>query len=179
MPGYLPCGIASPMDTWMPDLSPNSMPIDGIAWSWRALTPADLSALLPFVMAADPSGTEALHWRRDAGAWLDARSTPRGIVGVQCLAGLTLGLFFYALPRPINGLQLLAVERLRWVELARPHRSLDAVLAIVSESGRCLACDQIHILPHAATESRAKEALDERADHSGFTVDPSGWHKLL
>lgn len=155
------------------------MPIDGIAWSWRALTPAEVRPLLPFVMAADPSGTEALNWTRDATAWLDARATPRGIVDVQCRAGLTLGLFFYAMPRSINGLRLLAVERLRWLELARPHRSLDAVLAIVIESGRQLDCDEVHVLPHAAAERRAKEALDERADSFGFTVDDTGWHKPI
>jgi len=179
MPGYLPCGIASPMDACMPSLSPHSMPIDGIAWSWRALAPDALAPLLPFVMAADPGGTEALYWQRDATLWLEGRTTPRGIVGVQCLAGLTLGLFFYAMPQPIDGQRLFAVERLRWLELARPHRSLDAVLAIVTESARQLACDEVHILPHAAVERRAKEALDERADGMGFTADGSGWRKPL
>lgn len=163
----------------MPSLSPHSMPIDGIAWSWRALTPPEVPPLLPFVMAADPSGTEALNWTGDATNWLDARTTPRGIVGVQCLAGLTLGLFFYVLPQPIDGRRRLAVERLRWLELARPHRSLDAVLAIVLESGRQLECDQVHVLPHAAAERRARKALDERADCFGFTVDASGWRKPL
>ena len=156
-----------------------SMPIDGIAWSWQALEPADLELLLPFVMAADPSGTEALYWKRDAVAWLDARPTPRGIVSVKCLAGLTLALFFYALPQQPGGLRQLAVERLRWLELARPHRSLDALLTIVVETGRQFDCDEVSILPHAATERSAKQALDDRAELAGFSTDPAGWRQRL
>lgn len=155
------------------------MPIDGIAWSWRGLTPAEVPLLLPFVMAADPSGAEALYWNRDAIAWLNTRTTSRGIVGVQCLAGLTLGLFFYVLQHPSDGQRRLAVERLRWLELARPHRSLDALLAILIESGRQLDCNEVHVLPHAAAERGAKEALDERADVAGFTAQSSGWQKPL
>lgn len=156
-----------------------SMPIDGIAWSWQALEPADLEPLLPFVMAADPSGTEALYWKRDAAAWLEVRPTPRGIVSVKCLAGLTLALFFYAVPRSAGGLRQLAVERLRWLELARPHRSLDALLTILVETGRQLDCDQISILPHAATERSAKAALDDRAEPAGFSPVRAGWHQRL
>ena len=163
----------------MPFPAPDTMPIDGIAWSWQALEPADLEPLLPFVMAADPSGTEALYWKRDAAAWLEARSTPRGIVSVKCLAGLALALFFYSLPRQPGGLRQLAVERLRWLELARPHRSLDALLAIVVETGRQLACDELLLLPHAATERSAKLALDDRAELAGFSSNAAGWHQRL
>lgn len=155
------------------------MPIAGIAWSWRSLVPADLELLLPFVMAADPSGTEALYWKRDAAAWLDARPTPRGIVGVQCMAGLTLALFFYTLPQPPGGARRLAVERLRWLELAGPHRSLDALLVILVETGRQFACDDILIPPHAATERTARQALDERAELAGFASSPAGWQQRL
>lgn len=167
------------MDACLPSLSSHSMPIDGIAWSWRALTPDELAALLPFVTAAEPSGTETLYWRRDAAAWLETRSTPRGIVDVQCLAGVTLALFFYALPKPINGSRLLTVERLRWLELARPHRSLDALLAIVVESARRLDCDGIHVLTHASTGGASAAALDERAQRAGFTSDGAGWQRPL
>ncbi len=163
----------------MPAPHPYSMPIDGIAWSWQALEPADLEPLLPFVMAADPSGTEALYWKRDAMAWLEARPTPRGIISVKCLAGLNLALFFYALPQSVGGLRRLAVERLRWLELARPHRSLDALLAIVVETGRQLDCDEVSILPHAATERSAKSALDSRAELAGFDSDAAGWRQRL
>jgi hypothetical protein len=179
MPTYMLCGIASPMDAWMPAPHLSSMPIDGIAWSWQALEPADLEPLLPFVMAADPSGTEALYWKRDAAAWLEARPTPRGIVSVKCLAGLTLALFFYALPKSPAGLRRFAVERLRWLELARPHRSLDALLTIIVESGRQLDCDEVSILSHAATERSAKAALDERAEHAGFSTATAGWLQRL
>lgn len=163
----------------MPAPQPYSMPIDGIAWSWQALEPADLEPLLPFVMAADPSGTEALYWKRDAAAWLEARPTPRGIVSVKCLAGLTLALFFYALPKPSGGLRRLAVERLRWLELARPHRSLDALLTILLATGRQFDCDEVSILPHAATERSAKAALDDRAEQAGFSIAEAGWHQRL
>ena len=163
----------------MPSPASHTMPIDGIAWSWRALEPVDLEPLLPFVMAADPSGTEALYWKRDAAAWLEERQVPRGIVSVQCLAGLTLALFFYALPRPAGGLRQLAVERLRWLELARPHRSLDALLAILVETGRRHGCGELAILPHAATERGAKEALDDRAELAGFMPAAAGWRQRL
>ncbi len=167
------------MDASMLDHAPTSLAIDGIAWTWRAVTPAGLEPLLPFVMAADPSGTEALYWKQEATAWLDVRGTPRGIVGVECLAGLTLALFFYALPASRGDGRLLAIERLRWLELARPHRSLDASLAIIGESARRLACDTLRILPHAATERHAKVALDERAETAGFGPDARGWIQRL
>ena len=163
----------------MPFSASHTMPIDGIAWSWRTLEPADLEPLLPLVMAADPSGIEALYWKRDAAAWLEARAIPRGIVAVQCLAGLTLALFFYALPRPGDGVRRLAVERLRWLELARPHRSLDALLTILVATGRELECHELSILPHAATERGAKEALDDRAETAGFVAAAAGWHQRL
>jgi hypothetical protein len=167
------------MDALMPSHLSLSMAIDGIAWSWRALEPGDLEPLLPIVLAADPSGTEAVYWKRDATAWLDTRDTPRGIIGVQCLAGLTLALFFYALPRPAGGPRLLTVERLRWLELARPHRSLDALLAILTQSARQFDCTEVRILPHAATERSAKEALDERAETAGFSAAAPGWQQRL
>lgn len=154
-----------------------SIPVDGLPWSWRSLTIEHLEPLLPFVMAADPSGTEALYWKRDAVAWLDARPTPRGIVSVQCLAGVTLALFFYTVPQPAG--RHLAVERLRWLELARPHRSLDALLVIVVEQARRLACNEVTITGSAVTERAAKEALTVRAETAGFVVDQGDWHLLL
>ncbi len=161
----------------MPFSASHTMPIDGIAWSWQALEPGDLEHLLPLVMAADPSGIEALYWKRDAAAWLEARAIPRGIVAVQCLAGLTLALFFYALPRPGDGVRRLAVERLRWLELARPHRSLDALLTILTDTARRLDCSEIVIGARAAAERNARQALDDRAEAAGFIRGPQGWRR--
>lgn len=154
-----------------------SIPVDGLMWSWRALSTAQLEPLLPFVLAADPSGADALCWKRDACAWLDVRPTARGIISVQCLAGFTLALFFYAVP-PIAGRRL-AIERLRWLELARPHRSLDALLAIIAEQARHLSCDEVVIAGGAVTERGARDALAERAETAGFVVDQGNWRRPL
>lgn len=158
---------------------PLSMPIDGIPWTWRWLETNDLQPLLPFVMAADPSGAEALNWPRDGARWLTEGSCPRGLVGVQCLAGLTLALFFYALADEARGTRRLIVERLRWLELARPHRSLDAVLTILLDSARRLGCRDVLIKAQAATERTAREALVARAEWAGFAKDSTGWHQTL
>ncbi len=175
MPPDLACGIESRMNAHLDSDSRLSIPVDGLPWSWHSLTVEHLEPLLPFVMAADPSGIEALYWKRDAFAWLDARPTPRGIVGVHCLAGLTLALFFYSV---VQGRRL-AVERLRWLELARPHRSLDALLVIIVEQARRFICDEVTIAGSAVTERFAKEALAERAETAGFVVDKGDWHLLL
>lgn len=154
-----------------------SVPVDGLMWSWCALSTAQLERLLPFVVAADPSGAEALWWKRDAFAWLDAHPTPRGIISVQCLAGFTLALFFYTVPHAER--RRLAVGRLRWLELARPHRSLDALLAIIVEQARHLTCDEVVIAGGAVTERSARDALAERAETAGFVVDHGNWRRSL
>jgi hypothetical protein len=156
--------------------TPLSMPVDGIAWSWRCLAADDLPPLLPFVMAADPSGTEAMAWPKEAVAWLATQPRRRGLVGVQCLAGLTLGLFFFAREECPRELPRLRVTRLRWLELARPHRSLDAVLAILAETARLLDCGDVLIERQAATEQTARSALERRAHAAGYTASAEGWH---
>ena len=97
------------------------------------------------------------------------RPTPRGIISVQCLAGLTLALFFYTVPQTEG--RRLAIERLRWLELARPHRSLDALLVIIAEQARHLTCDEVVIAGGAVTEQSARSALAERAETAGFVGD--------
>lgn len=159
--------------------TPLSMPIDGIPWMWRWLEPSDLQPLLPFVMAADPSGVEALNWPNDAVGWLNEQPCRRGLVGVQCLAGLTLALFFYALADEARGTRRLIVERLRWLELGRPHRSLDAALTILVDSARRLDCSALLIKTQAATERTARDALVARAEGAGFARDAAGWHQRL
>ncbi len=165
------------MNAWMRSDTPLSMPIDGIPWSWRPLASEDLPQLLPFVMAADPSGAEAMTWPRDAARWLDEAPCRRGLVAVQCLAGLTLALFFYALTEEARGVRRLVVERLRWLELARPHRSLDALLTILADTGRRLDCSDILIARQAATERSARDALNARAEPAGYSARPNGWHR--
>jgi hypothetical protein len=155
------------------------MPIDGIPWTWRWLETSDLQPLLPFVLAADPSGAEALNWPREGVRWLTEQSCRRGLVSVQCLAGLTLALFFYSLTDEARGTRQLIVERLRWLELARPHRSLDALLTILVDSARRMGCTAVLIKPQAATERTAREALESRAEWAGFARDAAGWHQTL
>lgn len=155
-----------------------TIPVNGIAWSWRQVGDADIDGLVPFVVAADPSGFEAAYWRREALSWL-ASDGCRGIMSVQCLAGLTLGLAFYSLPELKAGARRLVVERLRWLELARPHRSLDAVLAILIEHGRHHACDELLVLAVAAPERNARQALAERTATAGFDTTPEGWWRTL
>lgn len=152
-----------------------SVPVDGLIWSWRALSSAQLEPLLPFVLAADPTGADARCWKRDAFAWLDVRQTPRGITSVQCLAGLTLALFFHTVPQTEG--RRLAIERLRWLELARPHRSLDALLVIIAEQARHLTCDEVVIACGAVTEQSARSALAERAETAGFVRDRGNWRR--
>jgi hypothetical protein len=165
------------MDPRMLGDTPLSMPIDGIPWSWRPLQAPELPPLLPFVLAVDPSGAEAASWPADAVRWLAEQPGRRGLVGVDCLAGLTLGLFFYALVEEVEGGRRLLVERLLWLELTRPHRSLDALLIIVADTGRRLKCREIVIAPHAATASVAKEALGARAAAAGFAPGTQGWRR--
>ncbi len=153
-----------------------SMPVDGIDWSWRCLAADGLPPLLPFIMAADPSGTEAMAWPREAVAWLANRPCRRGLVGIQCLAGLTLGLFFFAREERARELPRLRITRLRWLELARPHRSLDALLAILAETARLLGCGDVLIERQAATERTARSALEMRARAAGYAATPDGWH---
>lgn len=166
------------MNACMPSDTSLSMPIDGIAWSWRHLAPPELRPLLPFVMAADPSGVEALDWPKNALAWLDEHPCERGLVAVQCLAGLTLGLFFFTLSAAALNGRRLAIERLRWLELARPHRSLDALLTILTDTARRLDCADVLIEPRATTERTACAALHARAEAAGFTVQNQGWHRF-
>ena len=154
-----------------------SVPVDGLVWSWRSEQAAGLEPLRAFVVAADPSGADALAWQRDAGAWLDRSSAPRGIISVQCLAGLTLALFFYAVSH--DECRRLAVERLRWLELTRPHRSLDALLMVIVEQARHLTCDEVVIAGGAVTERGARDALAERAAAAGFVVDQGNWYRSL
>jgi hypothetical protein len=156
--------------------TPLSMPVDGIAWSWRCLAADDLPPLLPFVMAADPSGTEAMAWPKEAVAWLATQPGHRGLVGIQCLAGLTLGLVFFICEERPPELPRLRVSRLRWLELARPHRSLDAVLAILAETARLLECSDVLIERQAATEQTARSALEMRSSAAGYATTPDGWH---
>lgn len=157
--------------------TPLSMAIDGIAWSWQSLGAAELPQLLPLVMAADPGGAEALTWPKDAVAWLAEQPCRHGLVGIQCPAGLTLALFCYSLREQTTGVRRLVAKRLRWLELARPHRSLDAVLAILADTGRRLDCVDILIDARAATERTAREALNARAEAAGFASQPQGWHR--
>ncbi len=157
--------------------TPLSMAIDGIAWSWQSLGAGDLPPLLPLVMAADPSGAEALHWPKDAVAWLAEEPCQRGLIGVQCPAQLTLALFFYSLHAETGRARRLVAERLRWLELARPHRSLDALLSILADTGRRLDCVNILIDARAATECHAREALNARAQAAGFVQRPQGWYR--
>lgn len=177
MPGYFACGTESRMTAALLSATPLSMPIDGIPWSWRSLGPPELQPLLPLVQAADPSGTEAMNWPVDAERWLAEQPCRRGLVGVQCLAGLTLALFFYDLKVDASGTRHLAVERLRWLELARPHRSLDALLAILIDTAGRLGCSDIVIGTRAAAERTARAALDARAEAAGFTRGPQGWRR--
>jgi hypothetical protein len=165
------------MNARMLDDSSLSMPIDGIPWTWRPLGESELQPLLPFVMAADPSGAEAVRWPAEAIAWLNEERCRRGLVGVQCLAGLTLAFFFYALSDERVGVRQLMVERLRWLELARPHRSLDAVLTILVETGRRLDCTNILLKTQAASELKARRVLAARAEAAGFSRHPDGWHQ--
>lgn len=165
------------MDLRMLSDTPVSMPIDGIRWSWHLVQLPELSPLLPFVLAVDPSGTEATNWPADAERWLTDEPGRRGLIGVNSLAGLTLGLFFYALGEEVEGSRRLLVERLRWLELARPHRSLDALLVIVADTGRRFECSDIVIAPHAATARVARDALSIRAAAAGFASLPQGWHR--
>lgn len=158
----------------MPETDMISMPIDGLAWSWRSVDAAEIDVLAPLVMAADPSGIEALYWRRDTLSWL-TRDSDRGIASVQCAAGLTLGLFFYTLAELQDGARRLVVERLRWLELARPHRSLDAILVILIEHGRRLACRDVVVLEASAAERNARQALHDRARTAGFAPQAEGW----
>ena len=71
------------------------------------------------------------------------------------------------------------VERLRWLELGRPHRSLDAVIAIVVEYARRLGCRELLVRKLSAVEQGARRALDERAVTAGFAALPDGWHHRL
>jgi len=166
------------MQTCTPTTDATTLPINGLAWSWRNVGATEIDVLTPLVMAADPSGTEALYWRRDSLSWL-MRDRARSITSVQCAAGLTLGLFFCSLAELEDGARRLVVERLRWLELARPHRSLDAILVILVEHGRRLACRDVILLKGSATERSAQEALDHRARTAGFVALAEGWAILL
>ncbi len=157
--------------------TPLAMPIDGISWSWRLLTARELPPLLPFVAAADPSGSEASRWPKEALAWLAEQPCRHGLVGIQCLAELTLALFFFKIAGEARGGRRLAVHRLRWVELARPHRSLDATLTILGDTAERLDCADILIEPDAAAERVARQALDARAERAGFARRSHGWQR--
>lgn len=177
MLGRFACVTAPPMNADPFNDAHLSILVDGLVWSWRRQHAAELEPLRAFVMAADPSGADAQAWKRDTGAWLGMSSTSRGIISVQCLAGLTLALFFYALSE-VDGRRL-AIERLRWLELARPHRSLDALLVIIGEQARHLTCDEIVITSGAVTEISARNALAERAEMAGFAVEQNTWRRSL
>lgn len=177
MPARFACVTAPPMNADLLSDAHFSTSIDGLVWSWRALSAAQLEPLRAFVVAADPSGGDALSWQRDARAWLDISSPPRGIISVQCLAGLTLALFFYAVSH--NECRRLAIDRLRWMELARPHRSLDALLVVITEQARHLNCDEVVIAGSAVTERSARDALADRAEAADFIVDQGNWRRPL
>lgn len=167
------------MDTMTVEPAAAQMAIDGIFWSWRSVGADDVDRLSPFVMAADPGGGEAAYWQREARSWLGhAGGTAHGITSIENLAGITLGLFFYSLVTAA-GCRDLFVERLRWLELARPHRSLDAVLAIVTAHGQARLCQRILLLDAAASERNARTALRQRAETAGFAPVSQGWARHL
>lgn len=157
----------------------HAVPIDGIVWSWTALAPHDVQALLPFVMAADPSGMEALRWQRDAMTRLAASVAPHGIVGIRCLAGIILAYFFWRAELMPDGERQLVIDRLRWLELARPHRSLDAALLILLDAARVLGCVELLVQRNAAIERCARQALAARVEAAGFADDPAGWRQRV
>lgn len=156
-----------------------SLPLDGVCWSWCELAPAAVPALLPFVLAVDPGGAEARHWERDAQAWLGSGETGRGIVAAQSPAGVTLALFFHHCGWASASARLLLVERLRWLELTRPHRTLDALLAIVACAAARHACCELLVRPCACAGQAARRALESRAAAAGLATGPDGWRRVL
>ena len=129
-------------------------------------------------MLATDRVEEAASWRRDAGARLGA-APGGGVVIAQCHAGLILAFFFHARGRAPGGGSRLVVDRLRWLELGRPHRSLDALLAIVLRTADRLACADVLLEAGACLERRARAALDERASAAGFATGAEGWLRVI
>ena len=155
-----------------------SMPIDGIAWSWASLAQGQVQALLPLVAATDPSGREAQRWEQDAREWLASRAADHDIIYVQCMAGLPVAVAFCMVVPAADAARRLVVERLRWLELARPHRSLDAALTILIRTARDLGCVELLIQMHAATE-QGRQALAERIAAAGFEAQKAAWLQRL
>ena len=152
-----------------------TQPIGGMPWFWRDLEAERIGEVLPLVMAADPGGTEATYWLRDARDRLAAASSGGGVVIVQCLAGLTLALFFHSRGMTPDSRPRLVVDRLRWLELGRPHRSLDALVASVLQTARRLGCADVLLEAGACVEGRARAALDQQVREAGFVAEGGGW----
>ncbi len=162
-----------------PAASSLSLPIGGVSWLWRDLKAEHVDEVLPLVLALEPGGREAASWRADVAARLGTRAGDGGVVIVQCRAGLTLAFFFHTRGRAPDGRPRLEVDRLRWLEIGRPHRSLDALLAVVLQTADRLACAQVMLLAGACVERQARAALDERAAASGFEATPEGWYQVI
>lgn len=158
------------------------LPIGGLTWFWRDLEAGCVDEVLPLVLATDPGGGEAASWRRDAEARLGS-CTGGGVViaqcHVQCHAGLILAFFFHARGQAPGGRSRLLVDRLRWLELGPPHRSLDALLAIVLRTADRFACADVLLEAGACVERRARAALDQRAPETGFAAGVGGWHRVI
>lgn len=166
----------------VPAASPCRLPNGGLTWFWRDLEAGCVDEVLPLVLATDPGGGEAACWRRDAVARLGSGSGGGVIVArchAQCDAGLILAFFFHARGEAPGGRPRLLVDRLRWLELGPPHRTLDAVLAIVLRAADRFACADVLLEAGACVERRARAALDERAPETGFAAGAGGWHRVI
>lgn len=165
-----------------PATSSCMLPIGGMTWFWRDLEAGCVDEVLPLVLATDRSGSEAASWRRDARARLDSGSGGGVVITrchVQCDAGLTLAFFFHARGEAPGGRSRLRVDRLRWLELGPPHRTLDALLAIVLRTAERFACADVLLDAGACVEWRARAALEQRAMVRGFRAGAGGWHLAI
>ena len=162
-----------------PVASSYMLPIAGLPWYWRDLEHDRIDEVLPLVLAVDPDRTEAPHWRRDAQDRIGNASAGSVIVIAQCFAGLTLAYFFHVCSRAPDGRPRLVVDRLRWMELGRPHRSLDALLAIVLQTATRFACAEVLLEERACVERRARAALEQRASETGFTATAGAWRRVV
>ncbi len=154
-----------------------TLPIGGMPWFWRDLEADRLGEVLPLVLAADPGGAEALRWPQDARTRLGAASAGGGVVILQCLAGLTLAFFFHSRAATADGRLRLVVDRLRWIELGRPHRSLDALLAAVLQTAARHGCADVLVESGASLEGSFGLALAARACEAGFAACAAGWQR--
>lgn len=166
------------MKALSPAASSFSLPLGGVPWFWRDLEAKRVDEVLPLVLATDPGGSEAARWRGDAQARLGT-APGGGVVVAQCHAGLILAFFFHTRGQAPGGRSRLVVDRLRWLELGRPHRSLDALLAIVLRTADRLACADVLLDAGACVEQRARAALEQRACETGFAAGAEGWHRLI